>query len=45
MTERPVFLPLPKPAPIQGTWWKCFICGSVDLCPHREPELVIWMKR
>jgi hypothetical protein len=20
--------------------WQCFICGSTDLCGHREPELL-----
>ena len=20
----------------------CFVCGSLDVCGHREPELVIW---
>lgn len=25
--------------------WECFVCGSADLCPHREPELVEWALR
>jgi hypothetical protein len=26
------------------SWWNCFICGSQDVCRHREPDLVAWMR-
>jgi hypothetical protein len=22
------------------TWWPCFICGSPEVCAHREPEII-----
>ena len=24
------------------TLWACFCCGSLEICAHREPELVAW---
>lgn len=27
------------------TWWKCFVCGSDELCNHREPDLIEWKAR
>lgn len=23
-----------------SSWWPCFMCGSMELCSHREPEIV-----
>ena len=23
-------------------FWQCFICGSDEICTHREYELVVW---
>ncbi len=25
-------------------WWKCFICGVLTECPHRELDLIPWMR-
>ncbi len=25
--------------------WPCYSCGSTEVCPHREPELVAWAAR
>lgn len=25
-------------------WWPCFVCSEERLCPHREPELIAWMR-
>lgn len=25
------------------TLWPCFICGKVEVCEHREREIVIWI--
>jgi hypothetical protein len=22
--------------------WACFVCGSLEVCPHQEPELAAW---
>jgi hypothetical protein len=24
-------------------WWPCFICESLNACPHREPEIRLWI--
>lgn len=31
-----------KPQP--GTLWPCFVCGASDVCTHREPEIVVWVR-
>lgn len=30
--------------PQPGTWWPCFACGASDVCTHREPEIVAWVR-
>jgi hypothetical protein len=30
--------------PQPGTLWPCFVCGASDVCTHREPELVAWVR-
>jgi hypothetical protein len=30
----------PKAAEAPAILWQCFICGSSELCGHREPELL-----
>jgi hypothetical protein len=27
-----------------GTLWPCFICGVSEVCTHREPEIVAWVR-
>ena len=24
-------------------WWPCFLCQSTNACPHREPEIRMWI--
>lgn len=27
------------------SWWPCFMCGSTELCEHREPEIAEVVER